>query len=384
VVGAGNGGQAMAAHLGVMGFEVRLYNRSPDRLKPLQAVGELELIGSEADNVPSGRARIALITTDMEEALAGADIIMVVTAANGHAFIAERCAPYLRDGQIIVLNPGRTGGALEFYHILRDKQVAAQVVVAEAETLLYACRLLNPGQTRIFRIKNAVPVAAIPAYRIPEVVKTLRAAFPQFVPSDNVLKTSFGNIGTIFHPGITILNAGRIESTQGDFDYYIEGTTPAVARVLEEMDAERVAVAEALGFHCLTARDWLYIAYGAVGRDLYEAIHANPGYAGIKAPLTLNHRYVHEDVPMSLVPMVSMGDMFGVPTPMMRSIVDMACLMNGCDYWSMGRTVEKLGLAGLTLQQIRQMVLEGQLPEVPPASEDRRPSPRAREEVMIS
>jgi opine dehydrogenase len=115
VIGAGNGGCAMAAHLSLMGFEVSLYNRSMDRIKPIMDVGGIEMIGNEGSNLPSGWARISLVTTDISEAMDGADIIMVATTANGHRDVAELCAPYLRDGQIVVLNPGRTCGALEFY-----------------------------------------------------------------------------------------------------------------------------------------------------------------------------------------------------------------------------------------------------------------------------
>jgi len=105
--------------------------------------------------------------------------------AFGHACIAAERAPHLRDGQAIVLNPGRTGGALEVLNIIRKHGCNADVTVCEAQTLLYACRSLNPAQTKIFRIKNSVPVAAIPAHRTPDVVKALRIA-------PGLLRGSFG------------------------------------------------------------------------------------------------------------------------------------------------------------------------------------------------
>ena len=141
----------------------------------------------------------------------------------------------------------------------------------------------------------------------------------------------------------------------------MEGITPSVAHVLGVMDAERVAVGEAMGFQCLTARQWLYMAYDAAGRTLYEAINANPGYAGIKAPRTLDTRYISEDVPMSLVPIASLGEMLGVPTPAIRHIIGMASILHRCDYWAQGRTVERLGLAGMGVKEIRRYVLEGSL-----------------------
>jgi len=350
----------MAAHLALKGVRVHLWNRSPERLLPIQRSGYIHLIASpDRPDLPQGQAHLPLVTTDIEEAIREAKVLMVVVPATGHAEVAERLAPHLRDGHIIVLNPGRTGGALEVLHVLQQHGVKADVIVAEAQTLLYASRALNPGQVQIFGIKNSVPVAAIPAYRTPEVIQALRAAYTEFVPGDNVMKTSMDNIGAIFHPAVTVLNAARIESTHGDFEYYIDGITPSVAQVLETLDAERVTVAAAMGFGCMTAREWLYVAYGASGKTLFDAIRANQGYYGIKAPPIVHHRYITEDVPMSLVPIASLGEMLGVPCPTVRAIIHLANLMHGCDYWHIGRTVEKMGLAGRSLREIRMRILEG-------------------------
>ncbi|MCJ7822865.1 MAG: NAD/NADP octopine/nopaline dehydrogenase family protein, partial [Armatimonadetes bacterium] len=287
------------------------------------------------------------------------DVIMVVVPATGHAWLAEAMAPHLADGQIVVLNPGRIGGALEVHHIFHKKGVTADVIVAETQTFLYASRAVNPAQVQIFRVKNSVPVAAIPAYRTPQAVKALGEAFTQFIPGDNVIKTGMDNIGAVFHPAVTVLNSARIESTRGEFESYVEGITPSVAKVLDAIDRERVAVGAAMGFNCMTAREWLYVAYDAVGQTLHDAIRANRGYYGITAPPHLQHRYLTEDVPMSLVPIASIGDMVGSPCPTIKTIVELANTMHGCNYWETGRTVERLGLAGLDLQAIRQLVLEG-------------------------
>ena len=362
VLGAGNGGMAMAAHLALKGCPVNLYNRSPERLRPIKQAGGIQIIASGGEELPRGMGKLSVVTADIAEALEGVDVLMVAVPATGHRFMAEQSAAHLRDGQIVVLHPGRTGGALEFHHILRERGVKADVTVAEAQTFLYASRVTNPAQVQIFRVKNSVPVAAIPAHRTPQVIQALQCAYREFVPGDNVMKTSLDNIGAVFHPTVTVLNCARIESTHGEFEYYVDGITPSAALILEVLDLERVSVGAALGFNCMSAREWLYIAYDAAGRTLYDALRANPGYYGIKAPNRLDHRYLWEDVPMSLVPIASMGDMLGVPCPTVKAVIHLANLLHQCDYWATGRTVEKLGLAGLSLQQIRQLVLEGKLP----------------------
>ncbi len=356
VLGAGHGGQAMAGHLAYLGYQVSLYNRTDERLEPIRHSGGVTLNG-----VVNGFGPIEVATSNMQEAIADADIIMVVVPADAHRYMATEAAPYLRDGQIVVLHPGRTGGALEFLHVITSCGTKAEVTIAEAQTLIYAARNNNPAQVTIYGIKNSIPVAALPGHHTAQVVNALRVAMPQFVPGDNVLKTSLDNIGAIFHPGLVILNAARIEATRGDFDFYMDGVTPTVAKVLETMDAERVAVAAALGIPAMSARNWLYVAYDAVGRTLYEAIQNNHGYKGIKAPTGIYHRYLTEDVPMSLVPIAALGDLLAVPTPTIRSMVHLGSLLIGEDYWQEGRTVERMGIAGLTAKEIRRFVMEGGL-----------------------
>jgi opine dehydrogenase len=205
-----------------------------------------------------------------------------------------------------------------------------------------------------------------------DVLPIIRKALPQFVPGDNVLKTSLDNIGAVFHPAITVLNAGRIEDTHGDFEYYLEGVTPAIASVLEAIDQERVNVASALGIRANTAREWLYLAYDAAGKVLLDAMRANPGYSGIKSPGTIQHRYISEDVPASLVPIASIGEMLKVPTPTIRAVITLASAMHGVDYWAEGRTVERLGIAGMSVKDIRFLVVGAEMPPSQAAAEPRR------------
>ncbi|MBU1747564.1 MAG: NAD/NADP octopine/nopaline dehydrogenase family protein [Chloroflexi bacterium] len=356
VVGAGHGGKAMAADLAVRGFRVHLYNRTFARVETIQIRGGIDL---ETEDSTHRFGPIEVVAADMGEVLDGVDVVMVVVPATAHRDIATSCAPHLRDGQIVVLHPGRTCGAMEFRHVLREQGCRAQVMVAEAQTLLFASRSMGPAEAKIFRTKNTVPVAALPATDTSPVLAALRPAYPQFIPARNVLHTSLDNMGAVFHPALTILNSARIESTHGNFEFYIEGVTPTVARILEVVDRERVTVAAALGIRAQTAQEWLETAYAAVGVDLYEAIQANPGYKGIKGPRVLAHRYLFEDVPMSLVPIAALGTRFGVSTQAIDSVIRMASILHRTDYFLRGRTLEKLGLEQLSVHEITRYVEEG-------------------------
>jgi opine dehydrogenase len=356
VLGAGHGGLAMAGHLAIKGFNVNLYNRGR---RKLFAVSHRK--GIRVEGQVEGFGKISLASNNIKECLEGVDVLMVAIPANGHRYIAQHCAPYLKEHQIVVLNPGRTGGTLEFLQALREKGLKQFPFLAEAQTFLYASRAIGPGHAKIFSVKNSVPLATLPAYWIPGILKVINRAFPQYLPGDNIFKTSFDNIGAIFHPALTILNASWIEETHGDFEFYIQGASESVSKILERLDKERLDIAAGLGIKAMSAKNWLYTAYSATGKNLYEAIHDNPGYLGIKAPDRLHHRYIDEDVPMSLVPLASIGEMLKVETPTIRFIIHIASLIRGKDFWKEGRTVEKLGIKGMSIKDIRMLAVSGEI-----------------------
>ncbi|MDX1377441.1 MAG: NAD/NADP octopine/nopaline dehydrogenase family protein, partial [Anaerolineales bacterium] len=332
--------------------------RTPEHIAIIKKRGGIEL-ESEDEGGPHGFAKIERVTSDIGEALEHSDLIMVVLPSTAHAAIAKASAKYLRDGHIVILHPGRTCGALEFSKVIRENGCAADVTIAEAETFIYASRSEGPAKARIFGIKEAVPLAALPAKNTEKVLEAVNEAYPQFIDGGDVLHTGLNNMGAIFHPALTLLNAGWIETTHGDYQFYVDGVSPSVARMLEVLDRERVTVASALGLRARTALEWLKLAYNTSGRDLHEAIHNQPGYYGIKAPSTLNHRYLFEDVPMSLVPIASLGIRYGVSVRGMKSIIRIANIVHSTDYWRRGRTVESLGLAHWSVSELTRFVQEG-------------------------
>jgi len=341
----------MAGHLAILGYPVKICTRSKERIRSIQQHGAIDVQGKVV-----GRGIVEKATNEIKEAVEDTDVIMIVVPAMGHRYFAEQCVPHLKSGQVVILNPGRTFGAIEFRQILADKNKAADVTIAEAQTFLYLSRQLDYSTANIFAIKDSVPLAAMPASRTPNVLGVIRKVFPQFVAATNVLETSLDNFGAVLHPGITFFNAGRIEDKHTDFEFYVEGVTPSVAKVLEALDAERVALGQALDVHLHTVSEWLCSAYNSTGRNLYEAVQATPAYRGLKGPKTLMHRYLFEDVPTGLVPMSSLGDLLKVQTPTMDVLTNLACTLHGVDYWKEGRTVEKLGLSGMSAEQIHSLV----------------------------
>ena len=103
VIGAGNGGKAMAAHLALMGFETTLYNRTPAHIEAIRQRRGIELESGETG--PRGFGQLALVTSDMKEALDHCDVAMVVVPSSAHAEVARSMAPHLRDGRLLFCIP---------------------------------------------------------------------------------------------------------------------------------------------------------------------------------------------------------------------------------------------------------------------------------------
>ena len=357
VIGAGHGGKAMAAEMASRGLSVTLYNRTFSHIEFIKMKGGI-LLKNEGEHEIF--APLHRVTDNIGKAVKDAALIMVVIPASGHRAIALAVAPHLRDEQVIVLNPGRTGGALEFKQALKEGGCTYTPIICEAETFLFAARSLGPAQARIFRTKFSVPVSALPASRTKKALKVIGKVYPQFISAKNVLYTSMNNMGAVFHPTLSLLNAGWIEATQGNFQFYMEGVTPATAKVLTAVDRERVTVASAIGVRAQTAGEWLKRAYGARGENLYEAMHANAGYEGIKAPSILQHRYIFEDIPCSLVPIALIGRQYGVKCPTISALITLANTIHGTDYWPKGRTPAQMGIAKMSITELHRYVETGE------------------------
>ena len=249
---------------------------------------------------------------------------------------------------------------LEFLNIIRNITIGKNPCIIEAQTLLFACRVIQKGKVVMLSKKNHVKVAALPAIRTKEFIGIIHHIIPEFVQTNSVLDTSFNNIGAILHPIPTILNCGRIESTKGNFLHYVEGITPAVAKVIQEADYERMRVAKALGAKPISLKEWLYYTYDAYGNTICEALHNVTGYMSIKAPDTLDTRYIFEDVPQSLVPIADMGQHLGIETPTINSMIHIASIIHDKNYYKIGRKVADMGLDGWSVDEIRNYVINGE------------------------
>lgn len=337
IIGAGHSGLAMSAHLAFHDHEINLWNRSRETIAELIHNPCIESMGRISGYFP-----ISLVTTDMEKALSGRRLVLVTTPSSAHRDIARHMAPYLTRNHIVILNPGRTFGAIEFKDELVRNDNHQDVRILEAQTIIYTCRKVTPTKVNIIATKREVLISSFEGVDLDPILSRLPEALSRFyVKAPSMVETSIGNVGMILHCAPMLLNVGWIESGI-PFRYYREGICRSVASYLEKMDKERMDVADALNHQVLSVRDWMRNAYGIEGDSLYECIQNNRAYEGIMAPRNLHHRYVEEDIPCGLVPLESMGKDMGIDMRHVSAIIDLAQEITGVNYRETGRTVGNL------------------------------------------
>jgi opine dehydrogenase len=364
VLGGGNGAFATASALAVKGFKVNLCEvpEWQGNIEPVMAKGGIDLeVVIRIPSMQSGFAKLERVGVDPEEALSGADLVFVVVPAFAQRRFAEFAAPFLRSGQVVALTPGNLGGSMEWAAVLKEKGVKERPILVDVESMIYSGFKNGPTSVQVSGFKRNINCAAFPATKTARALQVIHRVYPNLGPGENVLTIGLSKAGTVMHPTITLLNAGWIEKTQGNFLFYWDGLTSAVGNVMERLESERLALGKALGLNLISTRDSLlgyYADQGAKGDTLAEVASTNPVYGIDRAPKNMRHRFLLEDIPYGLVPIEELAGLGGVATPMCSALVEIASAMLQTDFRREGRGLKRLGLAGLTLAEIKRLVNE--------------------------
>jgi opine dehydrogenase len=352
VIGAGLGGVAVCANLGLAGYRMRLHDLDEARLTALRARG-----GIDVEGLVQGFSPLELVTTDLAQAVDGTDVIIVCTGSHYHAEVARSLAKLLRHGQTILLIQGGTGGSLVVRRELQAAGSTAEVDVAEMDNYPYSLGWPEPSRMKMTIKKQFLRIAALPGKRIGAVMARLAPAFPEAVAAPNVLFTGLDNMNATLHVVNMVGNIGRLESTGNAYRFYAEGYTPSIIGLLEALDGERLAVAKSYGVEVPGIHEWLTLTYGFREPSLRETFHRlthdpRGPYQWTPTPKSMDHKYVIEDVPCGLVAMAALGGAAGVPTPVISGLVAIASALAKRDFVAEGRTLPRLGLAGRSVEQI--------------------------------
>ena len=349
VLGGGNTAFAVAANLTLRGHQITLYEL-PDQaaaVEPILDAREIRLEGV----AEQGTAKINSVTTDAAEAVAASDLLLLIVPSYAHRPFAEELAPHLTSGKAVVLMPG-TLGALEWARILKERNVNG-VTLAEVDTAPYVCRKTGPESAIIWGEVTGLGLGVMPATETDRVLARLDEIFPGIGAHPDALACGLSSINPVIHPAGVLMNAGRIEYSRGEFYFYEEGVSASVAKVVGEVDAERLEIGRALGYALTPVAEAFHQAgFGPKG-DLWSTINGSQMLTRLKAPGSLESRWLTEDIPYGLAAWASIAAQYDVETPLMRGLIDIGSVVMGLDGWTEGRGVDALGIAGMSREGLR-------------------------------
>jgi opine dehydrogenase len=357
VLGGGNGSMAAAGDFALAGHEVRLWRRDNAAVEAQRAAGGTITV---KDFAGRHEAKPALISNDIGEAVRGVELIVSPTPATAQADIARWLAPHLTDGQVVFLPPG-TFGSLLFAKAVHDAGNRARVAFAETGTLPWLTRKHAPFEAAITVRAKRLPTGVFPLALKDHALAVIGKAFPGVIEEcGDALSGALMNAGPIIHPPLIVMNAAPLQHFER-WDIHKEGTQPAIRRVTDALDGERIALREALGYgpphfpladhYAKQGDEWMY------GRGSHDRLTDSGDWR--EHIVLTEHRYMLEDTRFGLSFLISVGALAGVAMPLAHAFMSIGSAICGEDFVRTGRTLAGLGLGELDRHALQALLRTG-------------------------
>ena len=357
VLGGGNGSFAAAGDFALAGHEVRMWRRNDAEIEAHRAAGGTILL---KDFRGRHTAALALLTTDIAEAVRGTELIVCPVPAFAQTDIANALAPHLADGQVMFLPPGTFGSVL-FAEAAWKAGGKAGVAFAETGTLPWLVRKHGAHEVQLSARGKHLPTGVFPLSLAHHALAVIGRAFPGSIePCGDVLSGALMNAGPIIHPPLIVMNAGPLEHF-AKWDIHKEGTQPSIRRVTDALDRERVAIREALGYgaphfpladhYATSGPEWMY------GRGSHEKLTESGDWR--EHIVLREHRYMLEDTRMGLCFYASVARLAGVATPVIDAFLAVGGAICEEDFRKTGRSLESLGLGDSDRAALQKLLRAG-------------------------
>lgn len=351
VLGGGAVARATSAELSSFGFEVNMFElpRFEKNIRPIMKRGGIGFSGVAGRDF----AKLNMVTTNAKQGLQDVDLIILAAPAYGHQAFIEACLPHLQNGQIFLIETAYYG-CLRFAKTVH--YTGKQVIMAEMNHTPYTCTNVGPADVYIDARRKEVFVAALPAKYTQKVVGFLKSVYTGMTPVPNVLQTSLDNVNWIAHPAITMFHRGLIERSKQFTLPLKESLPPSVIRLMEVMDEERLELGKAFGLDLPSIKH----TYEFGGDTLKEALWRSTEFETFKFEYENgSNQYLEEDLYYGLPPFVSLASLANVPTPTMKSVLQIFSVIDNVCYMKEGVNAEKMGLSGLDTREVLKLVEEG-------------------------
>lgn len=340
IVGAGPAGFALAADLqrhgkGVLVYAHPTHLRHADRVKNR---GHLKVSGAI-----EGHTSLR-VTSDMAEAVAFSELIILTVPSTGQETVMHELKRFALHRHTIVAVPGN------LFSLVAEIEAAC---ILETNLSPYSCRMDEGGGLTVLGRKNAILIAALQRDPSPSVYDTIRHVFPMELRwCSSVVEVCLSNVNGVFHPLMMLMNAGRIESTAGDFLLYRDGLTRSVANAMLAVDRVRIEIGRAFGLRLQSAVQISNECYGQGFTDLVDLAQNSPPHNRLKAPSGLDNRNISEDVPDLLVCWYSLAEKLGIDASPIKAVIVLVEMATGVDYLKTGRNLQRLHLEDATPDEL--------------------------------
>lgn len=350
VIGGGATGHGVAGVMSMRGFDVTLHDdeRFKKRFDNIEKLDGIQLRGKVR-----GIGKPISVTVDPEKAIRDAELIFIDVMSDRHKEVAKRIAPFVKDGQHILIIPGNLGSFI-FRDVFKKMGVRAKVTLTEKEGNFFPCRLSGDAEVTVGMPLNLKGLAAsLPSSDTKSVLNSLKGVV-DYSANKNVLEGAINAGNVIMHIASTILSSSAIHHQGDSFSLFKYGFIPEVVRCIEEITKERLAVMNACGIPQHMDNPMAMIEKvnnpGKYPENYVFREHMN-------GPNAIDHRYIHEDCGCGGSLIVSIAKRCGIEVPVLSSFLTIAGAMNGRDYINDGRNLENLGFSmNMTMEEIYDII----------------------------
>lgn len=344
VIGGGGTGMMMAADLTLRGFEVALFDIKNHAQNILEAKerGYIELIG----NAMTGKAKIAKITTDIEEAMREVKYILIAAVVHRQEELINEILPYLRSKQTVCFSAGNAASIL-----LKKKIQDEEILVGEMQGNVYPCRRLNDGRVISAFAYKEKAVAAFPAKDNDKFVESVSPLYSCHSVK-NVFQATLNAPNLSIHLPAGLLGVTKMETSE-DFRLYRDGICPSVLTLIESLESEKKMIMNYLGYESLSVLEQMKML---MEKEKYPQMNV---FRSLEGPNNVQHRYITEDAQAANSLLLSLAKKFGIHAPVCEGLVSIASALNRTDYYCCGRTLEYFGLDNLSVKELNDYLEKG-------------------------
>lgn len=350
IVGAGNAARSLACYLASRGYYPHLLVRSPEKVRNLAHERRIKCVGKI-----EGQFDIIEATAEPASMLDKCATVFVATTTGAYGEIAYRLAPHLTEQHEVILFSSKFAGVVEFKNALGPRREYPAIVETDS---LFASRIQDDQSVWIRGFKQWTLFSSWNRSQTERNGAIMRRFFPGLECAENVVQRGLTDFGALAHPITMLVNMNNVDRDTG-FLFYYEGFTSNTIILLEQLEEEFRAIARAYKTELIPMKELLNRYYGCdTSGNLLRAMQTVPNYSFSKAPGTIQHRFIEEDVASSLVPMQQLARIAGVSTPIVDSIINISSVMLRRDFASDGRTLAKLGWSGMSHVEILRAIYE--------------------------